>query len=96
MNIIRVGLTRRVGGASRGQTMVVRSQFKESTIQPVDARHAQTCSRQVNRMWMSVKKRYPAEGPSRGDGAGRSAERACERSSDWPRGAQRPCPGVRQ
>ena len=34
-----------------------------------------------------------AEGPSRGGGAGRSAQRACERSSDWPRGAQRPRPG---
>ena len=29
---------------------------------------------------------------SQGDGAGRSAQRACERSSDWPRGAQPPDP----
>src|ERR1700745_1587712 len=28
----------------------------------------------------------------RGDGAGRSAQRACERSSDWPRGAEPPAP----
>src|SRR5947209_7409844 len=31
---------------------------------------------------------------TQGDGAGRSAQRACERSNDWPRGAEPPAPDL--